>query len=103
MMLEAMYGGDTGLAALTRWTNAYDAHYLTIDDVVLAFRPGSRRVGVIDVLASLTRAQSCCRSDGDDDDDEPVSKATGKIFEVETGRVAGEILLRKRQWRRVEA
>lgn len=77
MMFEAMYG-DTGLAALTRWTNAYDAHYLTIDDVVLAFRPGRGASEVIDVLASLTERNRVAARDGNDDDDEPPSKATTK-------------------------
>jgi len=77
MMFEAIYG-DTGLAALTRWTTAYDAHYLTIDDVVLAFRPGRGASEVLDVLASLTERNRVAARDGDDDDDEPASKATGK-------------------------
>jgi ATPase family associated with various cellular activities (AAA) len=76
MMFEAIYG-DNGMAALTQWTNAYDAHYLTIDDVVLAFRPGRGAPEVIDVLASLTERNRVAARD-DDDDDEPASKATGK-------------------------
>lgn len=39
-MVEVIHGA-TGLAALEQWPNAYDAHYLSIDDVVLAFRPGA--------------------------------------------------------------
>lgn len=77
MMFEAIYG-DVGLAALTRWTTAYDAHYLTLDDVVLAFRPGRGASEVIDVLASLTERNRVAARDGDDDDDEPASKATTK-------------------------
>lgn len=77
MMFEAVYG-DVGLAALTRWTTAYDAHYLTIDDVVLSFRPGRGASEVIDVLASLTERSRVAARDGDDDDGEPASKATGK-------------------------
>ncbi|WKL22513.1 ATP-binding protein [Agrobacterium tumefaciens] len=89
MMFEAMYG-DTGLAALTRWTNAYDAHYLTIDDVVLAFRPGRGASEVLDVLASLTERNRVAARDGDDDDDEPASKATGKSSKSKQDRTSPE-------------
>lgn len=76
MMLEAVHG-DAGLAALTRWTNAYDAHYLTLDDVVLAFRPGRSAPDVIDVLASLIERNRMAAHDGDDGD-EAESRGTGK-------------------------
>lgn len=89
MMLEAVYG-DTGLAALTQWTNAYDAHYLTIDDVVLAFRPGRGASEVIDVLASLTERNRVAARDGDDDDDEPASKAGGKSSKSKQDTAASE-------------
>jgi len=77
-MVEAMHGAS-GLAALEQWSTAYDAHYLTIDDVVLAFRPGRSASQVIAVLASLAeRNRVAARDDDDDDDDEPVSRGTGK-------------------------
>ncbi|WP_312608360.1 ATP-binding protein [Agrobacterium pusense] len=66
-MIEATHGAS-GLAALERWPNAYDAHYLTIDDVVLAFRPGRSASQVIAVLASLTERNRIAALDGDDDE-----------------------------------
>lgn len=75
-MVEAMHG-PSGLAALEQWSKAYDAHYLTIDDVVLAFRPGRNARQVIAVLASLTERNRIAALDGDDDD-ELSSRGTGK-------------------------
>ena len=76
-MIAAMHGAS-GLAALEQWSTAYDAHYLTIDDVVLAFRPGRGASEVIAVLASLTERNRVAAREDDDDDDEPPSKNTGK-------------------------
>lgn len=76
-MIEATHG-LTGLAALEQWSKAYDAHYLTIDDVVLAFRPGRSASQVIAVLASLTERNRIAAQDGDDDDDEPAATNASK-------------------------
>lgn len=61
-MVEAMYG-SAGTAALEQWSNAYDAHYLTIDDVV---------------LASLAERNRIAARDGDDDDGDPATTDPGK-------------------------
>jgi hypothetical protein len=76
-MIEATHG-PTGLAALEQWSKAYDAHYLTIDDVVLAFRPGRSASQVIAVLASLTERNRIAAQNGDDDDDEPAATNASK-------------------------
>ncbi|MFC6448059.1 AAA family ATPase [Shinella zoogloeoides] len=76
-MVEAMHGAN-GITALEQWSTAYDAHYLTIDDVVLAFRPGRCASQVIAVLASLTERNRVAAREDDDDDDEPASKGAGK-------------------------
>jgi hypothetical protein len=77
MMIEAMHGAS-GIAALEQWSNAYDAHYLTIDDVVLAFRPGRSAPEVIAVLASLTERNRIAARDGDDDEADPATTGAGK-------------------------
>ena len=74
-MIEATHGAS-GIAALEQWPNAYDAHYLTIDDVVLAFRPGRSASQVIAVLASLTERNRIAVLEGDDD--EPVKADESK-------------------------
>lgn len=77
-MIEAIHGAH-GLAVLEQWPNAYDAHYLTIDDVVLAFRPGRGAHEVVAVLASLTERNRIAAQDGDDDDDDdPKPAGIGK-------------------------
>ncbi len=76
-MVEAMHG-TAGIAALKQWSNAYDAHYLTIDDVVLAFRPGRSAHEVIAVLASLTERNRLAARDGDDGEDDPATTDAGK-------------------------
>ncbi|MBP2547916.1 hypothetical protein J2858_000809 [Neorhizobium galegae] len=88
MMLEAIHG-DAGLGALTRWSNAYDAHYLTLDDVVLAFRPGRSAPDIIDVLASLTERNHIAAHDGEDGD-EAESRGTSKPVKPKPeGRTSG--------------
>lgn len=76
-MIEAMHGAS-GIDALEQWSHAYDAHYLTIDDVVLAFRPGRSAPEVIAVLASLTERNRIAARDGDDDDGDPATTDAGK-------------------------
>lgn len=76
-MIEAMHGA-AGIGALEQWRQAYDAHYLTIDDVVLAFRPGRSAHEVIAVLASLTERNRIAARDGDDDDGDPATTDAGK-------------------------
>lgn len=76
-MIEAMHGAS-GIAALEQWSSAYDAHYLTIDDVVLAFRPGRSAPEVITVLASLTERNRIAARDGDDGEDDPATTDAGK-------------------------
>ena len=76
-MIAAMHGAS-GIAALEQWPNAYDAHYLTIDDVVLAFRPGRSAHEVIAVLASLTERNRIAARDGDDGEDDPATNDAGK-------------------------
>ena len=76
-MIAAMHGAS-GIAALEQWPNAYDAHYLTIDDVVLAFRPGRSAHEVIAVLASLTERNRIAARDGDDREDDPATTDAGK-------------------------
>jgi hypothetical protein len=76
-MVEVMHGAS-GIAALEQWSNAYDAHYLTIDDVVLAFRPGRSAYEVIAVLASLTERNRIAARDGDDGEADPATIDAGK-------------------------
>lgn len=76
-MIETVHGAS-GLEALQQWVKASDAHYLTIDDVVLAFRPGRSAGEVIAVLASLTERNRIAAQDGDDDDDETASEHAKK-------------------------
>lgn len=76
-MIEAMHG-TAGIAALEQWSHAYDAYYLTIDDVVLAFRPGRSAPEVMAVLSSLTERNRLAARDGDDDDDDPATTGAGK-------------------------
>lgn len=83
-MVEVMHG-TAGIAALEQWSNAYDAHYLTIDDVVLAFRPGRSAHEVIAVLASLTERNRIVARDGDDDDGDPATTDAGKASKSKQG------------------
>ncbi|MBC2775979.1 AAA family ATPase, partial [Rhizobium sp. AQ_MP] len=52
-------------------------HYLTIDDVVLAFRPGRSAAEVVAILASLTERNRIAARDGDSDDDESDGSSNG--------------------------
>ncbi|PLK70245.1 AAA family ATPase, partial [Rhizobium sp. TH135] len=76
LMLEAIYGPG-GRLPLDRWTNSYDVHYLTIDDVVLAFRPGRSAAEVVAILASLTERNRIAARDGDSDEDESDGSSSG--------------------------
>lgn len=76
LMLEAVYGPG-GRLPLDRWTNAYDVHYLTIDDVVIAFRPGRSAAEVVAILASLTERNRIAARDGENDDDESDGSSSG--------------------------
>lgn len=88
-MIEAMHGA-AGIAALEQWRQAYDAHYLTIDDVVLAFRPGRSAPEVIAVLASLTERNRLAARDGDDGEDDPASADTGKASKSKQGAASSD-------------
>lgn len=86
LMLEAIYGPG-GRLPLDRWTNAYDVHYLTIDDVVLAFRPGRSAAEVVAILASLTERNRIAARDGESDDDEGDGSSSGsKASKQKPGR-----------------
>jgi len=76
LVLEAIYG-PTGRLPLDRWTNAYDVHYLTIDGVVLAFRPGRSATEVVAILASPTERYCIAARDSDSDDDESDGSSSG--------------------------
>ncbi|OLP45713.1 AAA family ATPase [Rhizobium oryziradicis] len=88
-MIEAMHGA-AGIAALEQWSTAYDAHYLTIDDVVLACRPGRSAPEVIAVLASLTERNRIAARDGDDDEGDPASSGAGKPSKSTQGAASSE-------------
>ena len=88
-MIAAMHGAS-GIAALEQWPNAYDAHYLTIDDVVLAFRPGRSATEVIAVLASLTERHRLAARDGDDGEDDPATTDAGKPSKSKKDAVSAE-------------
>ena len=88
-MIEAMHGAS-GIAALKQWSHAYDAHYLTIDDVVLAFRPGRSAPEVIAVLASLTERNRLAARDGDDGEDDPATTDAGKPSKSKKGAASSE-------------
>lgn len=88
-MIEALHGA-AGIAALEQWRQADDAHYLTIDDVVLAFRPGRSAPEVIAVLASLTERNRLAARDGDDGEDDPASADTGKASKSKQGAASSD-------------
>jgi hypothetical protein len=88
-MIEAMHGA-AGIAALELWSNGYDAHYLTIDDVVLAFRPGRSAPEVIAVLASLTERNRIAARDGDDDEGDTASSGAGKASKSKQGAASAD-------------
>ncbi|MFN7009313.1 MAG: ATP-binding protein [Allorhizobium sp.] len=88
-MIEAMHGA-AGIAALEQWPNAYDAHYLTIDDVVLAFRPGRSAPEVIAVLASLTERNRLAARDGEDDDGDPATNDAGQASKSKKDTASSE-------------
>ncbi len=88
-MIEAMHG-TTGIAALEQWSNAYDSHYLTVDDVVLAFRPGRSAPEVIAVLASLTERNRIAARDGDDGEADPATTDAGKPSKSKKGATSSE-------------
>lgn len=88
-MIEAMHG-VAGVAALEQWSNAYDAHYLTIDDVVLAFRPGRSATEVIAVLASLTERNRIAARDGDDGEDDPAATDADKASKSKKDAASAE-------------
>ncbi|WP_322885295.1 ATP-binding protein [Sinorhizobium medicae] len=88
-MIEAMHGAS-GIAALEQWRQAYDAHYLTIDDVVLAFRPGRSAPEVIAVLASLTERNRIAARDGDDDEADPATTNPGKASKSKQGAASSD-------------
>ena len=88
-MIEAMHG-TAGIAALEQWSHAYDAHYLTIDDVVLAFRPGRSAPEVIAVLASLTERNRLAARDGDDGENDPATTDAGKPSKSKNDAAASE-------------
>lgn len=88
-MIEAMHGA-AGIAALEQWSNGYDAHYLMIDDVVLAFRPGRSAPEVIAVLASLTERNRIAARDGDDGEADPASTDAGKASKSKQGEASSE-------------
>jgi len=88
-MIEAMHGAS-GIAALEQWSNAYDAHYLTIDDVVLACRPGRSAPEVIAVLASLTERNRIAARDGDDGEGDPATTDAGKPSKPRQGAASAD-------------
>lgn len=88
-MVEVMHG-TAGIAAFEQWANAYDAHYLTIDDVVLAFRPGRSAPEVIAVLASLTERNRTAARDGDEGEDDPATTNPGKASKSKQGAALSE-------------
>lgn len=75
-MIEALYGVEAS-DVLDTWPNAYDAHYLTLDDVILAFRPGRDAFEAVAVLAKLTERNRLAALE-DEDDDRPATTG-GKV------------------------
>ncbi len=68
-MIEALHGIEAS-DVLDTWLNAYDAHHLTLDDVILAFRPGrdaSEAVAVLAKLAERNRLANLGEDDGEGD------------------------------------
>ena len=66
-MIEAVYGVE-GSQVLDAWPNAYDAHHLTLDDVILAFRPGRDASDAVAVLAKLAERNRLAALEEDDGD-----------------------------------
>ena len=74
-MIEAVYDVE-GSQVLEAWPNAYDAHHLTLDDVILAFRPGRDAFEAVAVLTKLA-ARNRVANLGDDDGEGDRTAATG--------------------------
>lgn len=74
-MIEALHGIEAS-DVLDTWLNAYDAHHLTLDDVILAFRPGRDAFEAVAVLAKLTERNRLANL-GDDDGEGDRTATTG--------------------------
>jgi hypothetical protein len=75
-MIEAVYGIEAS-DVLDTWANAYDAHYLTLDDVILAFRPGRDASEAVAVLAKLAeRNRRAALEEDDGEGDRPATKGS---------------------------
>ena len=76
-MIEALHGIEAS-AVLDTWLNAYDAHHLTLDDVILAFRPGRDAFEAVAVLAKLTERNRLAALDEDDEEGSQSATTGGK-------------------------
>lgn len=74
-MIEALHGIEAS-DVLDTWLHAYDAHHLTLDDVILAFRPGRDAFEAVAVLAKLTERNRLANL-GEDDGEGDRTATTG--------------------------
>lgn len=77
LMMETVFGA-AGLEALSLWQHVANAHYLTFDDVVLAFRPGRSAPEVVSALASLSERNRIKAKNGDGDEEKKCSGSSSK-------------------------
>lgn len=75
-MIEAVHGVE-GADVLVSWPNAYDAHHLTLDDVILAFRPGRDPAEAVAVLAKLAERNRLANLGEDDGEGDRTATTTG--------------------------
>ena len=75
-MIEALYGIEAS-DVLDTWLNAYDAHHLTLDDVILAFRPGRDAFEAVAVLARLAERNRLANLGEDDGEGDRTATTTG--------------------------
>lgn len=75
-MIEALHGIEAS-EVLDTWLNAYDAHHLTLDDVILAFRPGRDAFEAVAVLAKLAERNRFASLGEDDGEGDRTATTTG--------------------------
>lgn len=67
-LIEVVYGIDGG-GPLASGPSAHDIQALSLDDILLAFRPGREPKDVIEFLVRFAERERAAREDGDDDED----------------------------------
>ncbi|MBO9194844.1 AAA family ATPase [Rhizobium sp. 16-449-1b] len=73
-LIEVVYGTDGG-ELLAGGPNAHDIQALSLDDILLAFRPGREPKDVVEFLIRFAERERAAGEDGDDDDDNDTEAA----------------------------